>query len=202
MAKETRSPTQPFEKTIEHSMNLRDISFSEALKEVQDQYGKFTDRNQLLLERQNDQANHAQIQFISHFALLATLTLTVAGFLITQTTQSLTDVHKIMILVVIASETLSLFFGALDYWQTIQFHMKWSKAYQEIDSDVNIKITTGEIQYIDDLRKIEDEKTSAIDKSTNMSVTFRMVFFSLLGLMILITVYYAYFFDVPYWTYG
>jgi len=190
---------QPFEETIQHSMELRGISFSEAMAETQQRYEGFVERNNQLTERQDDRANTALIQLISHFALLATLTLTVTGFLITQTEHDLTSAQQWTIVSILILQVASLFFGALDYWQTIKFHTNWAKLYQSIGNKVSQKVENGEIQFFSDLTKIESTMTKAHKSETNKALTILMVSFCLIGLAALILLFAAYFFDIPVW---
>jgi len=195
----TKVKQAPFAKTVEHSMELRGMDLSTALTEVQARYDSFTKRNERLTERQNDEGNKAQIQLISHFALLATLALTVTGLLITQTAQSLTDAQKILILVVLSIEATSLLFGALDYLQTIRFHTKWAKIYQNIGNEVGEKVSAGEVQEMSDLVDIERKYLKKVPESTKKWITILMVSLCFLGLGLLILLFYVYFFDVPFW---
>lgn len=187
----------PFLGSIRHLMSVLSIDYSTAMDKVDGVYKNFKGRNQKLLERQNDQSNAAQIQLISHFALLATLTLTVTGFLLTQTTQQLTDGHKILILCILVAQTVSLFFGACDYLQTIRFHMSWAKLYQSIDEEVNEKFNSGELQQTSQLNKIESKHLKDQPDTTKMWVTIVMVGSCLFGLLLLLVLFYSYFFDVP-----
>jgi len=180
-------------------MQLKGVDINTALADVQRKYDAFKDRNQAMLERQDDQANKAQVQLISHFALLATLSLTVTGLLITQTAQNLTDPHKIIILVILSSEVLSLYFGSKDYRQTIKFHNRWAKTYHEIDKEVNAKYESGELQMISDLGKIEHRHTSEMDRETSKFITSLMIYLCFLGLILLVILFFVYFFDIPYW---
>ena len=181
-------------------MEIRGIDFNTAISEVQARYDKYMDRNQALVERQDDQANHMSAQLNSHFALLATLSLTVTGFLITQTTQNLTNPQRLLILIILSSETLSLFFGALDYRHTIKFHNKWAKTYYKMGKEIDEKLDSGELQFISDLRKIDTSYTSKIPRETRKVFSTLMITFCILGLVVLIGLFYAYFFDVPLWT--
>lgn len=100
----------PFLKSVLHLQELHEIDFKTAMESVQATYSGFKNRNQKLIERQNDQSNNAQVQLISHFAILATLTLTVLGFLLTQTAQPLTNHQEKLILIILGVEIASLFF--------------------------------------------------------------------------------------------
>ncbi|MES2631199.1 MAG: hypothetical protein V4611_04540 [Patescibacteria group bacterium] len=190
---------QPFEETISHSMELRGISFSEAMIETQQRYERFVDSNNKSIERQDDRANTALIQLISHFALLATLTLTVTGFLITQADQELTGAQQWLIISIMIMQVVSLFFGALDYWQTIKFHTNWAKLYQSVGDKVSEKINSGDVQYFSDLTAIEDKMFKAHESETNKVLTVLMVVFCLSGLSLLLILFTAYFFDIPVW---
>lgn len=190
----------PFQESVEHSMKLRDIDVGTALTEVQLRYDSFIERNEKLVQRQNDQSNNGQIQLISHFALLATLSLTVTGFLITQTAQTLTDPQKNLILIILSTQTLSLFFGAADYLQTIGFHKKWAKLYQSVGKEVENKVNLGTIQLVNEMGEIEQRAIDSAPESTKEWITFTMITSCLLGLILLIFLFYVYFFDMPFWT--
>jgi hypothetical protein len=110
----SKKDKEPFLKSIAHLQELFSMDFRTALDSVQDTYSRFKNRNQKLIERQNDLSNSAQVQLISHFALLATLTLTVVGFLLTQTSQTLTDKQEVLVLIILGLEIGSLTFGAID----------------------------------------------------------------------------------------
>jgi hypothetical protein len=189
----------PFQKSVEHAMELRGIDVGTAVTEVQARYDSFIERNEKLVQRQNDQGNRAQIQLISHFALLATLALTVTGFLITQTEQPLTDPQKNLILVILLAQAVSLFFGALDYLQTIKFHMVWAKVYQLVGREVEKRVGSGDIQTVNEMGEIEQDLVNKTSESTKVWITYLMVIFCLVGLGLLIFLFYAYFFDVPFW---
>lgn len=169
-----------------------------ALEMVDKTYENFKARNQKLLERQNDRSNNAQVQLISHFALLATLTLTVTGFLITQTVYKLTENQQWLILFILGAEILSIVFGAIDYLQTIHFHDKWSKVYYNIDKEVNSKFNDGSLQRTVQLGEIESKYVDAENTSTKMWVTYAMIGLCVLGLLSLLLLFYAYFFKTPF----
>lgn len=193
------SRKKPFEETIKHSMELRGITFSEAMNETQQRYESFVEKNNRLTERQDDRVNTAQIQLISHFALLATLTLTVIGFLITQNDHILTDSQHWTILFIILMQILSLFFGSLDYWQTIKFHSEWARVYQKVGNEVSEKVDNGEVQKFSDLTDIKNSLVDSHRIETNKLWTILMVTLCLVGLGALLILFYAYFFDVPFW---
>jgi hypothetical protein len=195
MAKNREKP--PFLKSVEHLQALHDIDFTSALESVQNTYSRFKERNQKLIERQNDQSNSAQVQLISHFALLATLTLTVVGFLLTQTSHELTDNQKLLIVAILVAEVISLGFGAWDYLQTILFHQRWAKLYQDIDKETDSKLESGGLQWTYELNDIEAKHLKRTPESTRMWVTFVMVGFCLAGLLLLVLVFCAYFYDIP-----
>lgn len=187
----------PFIKYIQHVQKLYDISFESAVDKAQTTYEKFLGRNLKFLEKQNEQANATQVQLISHFALLATLTLTVLGFLITQTAQRLTNGQQKVVLLTICIEIASLFFGAIDYVQTIRFHQRWARLYLTIDKEAQAKFGNGELQWASDLAAIESKHVKKLKDSTDMRITYAMVFLCLLGLLTLALLFYAYFFNVP-----
>lgn len=180
-------------------MKLRSLSFNESMEIVQKKYDGFVDRNQRLVERQDDSANKLQIQLNSHFAVLATLTLTVTGFLVSQTSDSLTDPHRWLILIILACEAMSLLFCAVDYRHSIKFHNKWAKAYHEIDNEANKKLETGELQTFEDVRAIEQKHTSPLPRETIKVFSILMITLCLVGLATLILLFYTYFFNVPCW---
>lgn len=165
---------------------------------VQSTYSHFKSRNQGLIERQNDQSNNGQIQLISHFATLATLTLTVMSFLLTQDAQELTDRQEFLVLIILALEVGSLFFGAADYMQTIFFHRRWASLYQEIDKEVDAKFESGELQWTNDMNKIEARHLKSAPESTKMSITYAMVGLCLGGLVLVLLLFIAYFYDLPF----
>jgi hypothetical protein len=195
MAKNNAKP--PFLKSVRHLQELYDIDFKSAVENVQNTYARFKERNQKLIERQNDQSNTAQVQLISHFALLATLTLTVVGFLITQTTQELTANQKLLIIAILVSEVASLAFGAWDYLQTILFHQRWAKLYQDIDKETDSKFESGVLQWTYDLNEIESKHLEKTPELTRMWITFVMVGLCLAGLLLLVVLFCAYFYNVP-----
>jgi hypothetical protein len=190
--------TPPFLKSVAHLQELFDIDFKSALESVQDTYARFKNRNQKLIERQNDLSNNAQVQLISHFALLATLTLTVVGFLLTQTTQSLTDNQQVLILVILGLEIASLTFGAADYLQTILFHQRWARLYQDMDKEIDKKFETGELEWTNDINKIEAKHLKKAPETTKMWVTYIMVALCIIGLALLLLLFCAYFYDIPF----
>lgn len=193
----SKKDKEPFLKSIAHLQELFDMDFRAALDNVQDTYSRFKNRNQKLIERQNDLSNNAQVQLISHFALLATLTLTVVGFLLTQTSQTLTDKQEILILIILCFEIGSLTFGAIDYLQTIHFHRGWAMLYQDIDKEVDSKLDSGELQWTNDLNKIEAKYLKKAPESTKMWITYLMIGLCLSGLMLLLVLFCAYFYDLP-----
>lgn len=187
----------PFQKRVAHLQQLFGMDFKSAMDSVQDDYSRFKDRNQTLTERQNDQSNAAAVQLISHFALLATLSLTVVGFLLTQSAQTLTDLQKITILFILIFEVSSLFFGAWDYLQTMYFHRSWAALYQRIGKEVDAIFDSGELQWSTDMSEIEAKHLKDQPESTKLWVTYAMVGLCLAGLLLLIVLFYAYFFDAP-----
>lgn len=190
---------RPFGKTINHSISIRGIDFDTALREVKSKYGSFIIRNQQLTERHIDLANATSIQIISHFSLLATLSLTVAGFLVSQTGQDFTNPQRILIIFILGSQTSSLFFGALDYWNTIKFHESWAKRYQAVGIEVDKKVNNGKLQKINDMVKIEYKHIKNHKERTSPIITFLMVAFCIAGLCMLIVLFCAFFFDIPFW---
>ncbi|HBO65038.1 TPA: hypothetical protein DD425_03705 [Candidatus Saccharibacteria bacterium] len=201
MSKDKTNRDRAFASAIEYLTIAHDIDTRTAIAQVQEGYSDFKNRNQKLTERQLDQSNRAQIQLISHFALLATLTLTVTGFLITQSSDSLTDAHKWLILIILVSEIASIFFGYLDYKQTIDFHDKWARMYRDIDTEVEAKFKTGELQMLSDLGEIEQQHLNKMDETTNEKISKAMVILCLFGLIVLVALFGVYFFDVPFWNY-
>lgn len=192
--KMTDKDRPPFFKSIGHLQNVLDVDLKTAMEKVQAVYSDFKGRNQRLIERQNDQSNAAQVQLISHFALLATLTLTVIGFLVTQNTQSLTSFQKIIILNILFLEIVSIFFGAMDYVQTIRFHMRWAKLHQNIDREVDDRLNSGTLQWTRQLNEIEARHLESLPESTKLWVTVMMIATCLLGLVLLLVLFYAFFF--------
>jgi len=187
----------PFKKNIEHLKTLFGLDNKEAIDRVQDSYAKFKDRNQKLTERQTDQSNIAQVQLISHFAILATLSLTVIGFFITQTAQVLTGNQEITILLIVICNIISLCFGAYDYIQTINFHRNWAELYQSIDLEVDKRFAASELQWTNELNEIENEKLAFAPKSTLMWITYAMVVSCLAGLLLSALLVFAFFNDIP-----
>lgn len=195
MAEKKNNP--PLLKSVAHIQELFDIDFKSALDIVQDTFARFKSRNQKLIERQNDLSNTAQVQLISHFALLATLTLTVVGFLLTQTTQTLTNKQEILILIILGLEVASLAFGAADYLQTILFHQRWARLYQDIDKEIDSKFEDGTLQWTKDINKIEAKHLKKSPETTKMWITYTMVALCMLGLLMLILLFCAYFYNLP-----
>lgn len=89
------------------------------------------------------------------------------------------------------------FFGAADYIQTIVFHRRWAKLYQDIDKEIDEKFETGELQWTNDINKIEAKHLKLTPESTKMWVTYWMVGLCLSGLVLLLILFIAYFYDVP-----
>lgn len=195
MAKPPQIPLMESVKILQDNYGL---DLHSAMHEVDDTLQDFKRRNQKLIERQNDASNNAQIQLISHFALLATLTLTVVGFLITQTEHLLTSNQQRLILFILLVEILSLLFGAIDYLQTINFHKKWAKMYYDVDNEISEKFNDRSLQRTSELGIIEKKHIDRMKTSTKTWVTYVMVIFCILGLFSLLLLFYAYFFDVPF----
>lgn len=144
-----RDPKPPaFTESVQFLQDNFGMDYYTARESVDNRLSSFKDRNQKLLEKQNDSSNSAQIQLISHFALLATLTLTVTGFIITQTEQTVTNSQHWLIIIILCFEIASIGFGAYDYIQTITFHDKWAKKYYNVDVEINRKIKNGTLQRI------------------------------------------------------
>ena len=101
---------------------------------------------------------------------------------------------------ILVSQTISLSFGAYDYIRTIFFHRGWSKAYQEVGSEINKQIDSGKIQYISDLGKIETSIISKQQATTPIWISYIMVAACLIGLVSMILLFIAYLFDVPIWS--
>ncbi|MEO5949914.1 MAG: hypothetical protein ABIQ04_00525 [Candidatus Saccharimonadales bacterium] len=194
----TVSKDAPFTESIKLIVNNLEVEPVAAVEMVNKTYENFKDRNQKLLERQSDRSNNAQVQLISHFALLATLTLTVTGFVITQTENRLTPNQQWLILFILFIEILSIVSGAIDYLQTIHFHDKWSKVYHNVDKEVNAKFKDGTLQRTAQLGEIEAKYVDSEKASTKMWVTYTMVGSCVFGLFSLVLLFYAYFFDVPF----
>lgn len=187
----------PFGKSVEHLQNLHGIDFTTALESVQDTYSRFKNRNQKLTERQNDASNAIQVQIVSHFALLATLTLTVVGFLMTQTSRELTTNQEILVILILGLEVISLILGVIDYLVTMRFHLSWAKLYQNIDREVDSKLNNRKLQWTYELNEIEAKHLKKQPESTNMYLTYSMVAFCIAGLLLLILLFAAYFFNLP-----
>lgn len=188
----------PFTETVILLQKNLEIDPLTAMQMVDTRFENFKARNQKLLERQNDTSNNAQVQLISHFALLATLTLTVTGFLITQTGHNLTPNQQWLILFILIIEILSIVFGAIDYLQTIHFHSSWAKAYHAIDIEVNTKFEDGSLQRTAQLGEIEKKHIDLEKESTKTWISYTMIALCVLGLLSLVLLFYAYFFDAPF----
>ena len=199
MQKENKGP---FFENIKYRQDHFGMDFKTACDSVQSDYEQFVAHIQKLVERQDSWTNRAYIQIISHFALLATLVMTISGIFISQTTQKLSLGQSWLILIVICFEIISLSFGAWDYIQTILFHKKWAKTYQSIAREADRKVESGTIQFVSELRKIEEkyiEKSKDKPKeTTDIKITYAMVAFCLFGSLLLVFLFYTYFFDVPF----
>jgi len=187
----------PFSESVLHFMKEFDLDFHQAVKEVGNGYEKFKKRNQALIERQNNASNTAQISLIAHTTTLSILTLTVAGFLSAQFTESFNDNHKIILMSIILIEIMSLFFGLFDYIQTISFHDSWAKTYSDIDKEVDKKVQNGEIKWLSDLGDIEERYLEKQISGTDKKITLAMIMLSLLGLSLVFILFYSFFFDIP-----
>lgn len=152
-----------------------------------------------MLERQVDIANRHQIGLLQHVATIATLTLTVSGFLASQFVGNIdfTKSHRVLYILVLLFESLALLLSMFDYWQTIRFHQLWSNAYKDIDIEADEKFENRELQLLSQLGEIELKIIGKQPKSTNILITKLMVSFCLVGILLLITLFAAYFFDVP-----
>lgn len=190
---------RPFEKAVGYLKSAYDIDDRAALSDVQERFDNWKERNQRLIERQDDQANAAQVQLISHFALLATLTLTVTGFLITQNLQVLTTPQQVLVVLIIALEITSLYFGAKDFRQTIKFHNLWAKAYFNANKEVDKLYDSGELQLVNQMSDIEQKHIKKMSNETNDLITKLMIYFCFAGLILLLVLFIVYFFDVPIW---
>lgn len=186
-----------FSKAISHLQELHGIDRRAAMKEVQADYDKYMEANQQLTLEQDRQGNAANIQLVSHFALLATLSLTVVGFLF-QSAPNLTDPQKALVLTVLIAQTLSLSLGAADYVVTIMFHRKWAQAYFLVGKEINRKFELDELQLISDLYKVEEDIIKDKPRTTPIWITVVMVTSCLIGLLALILLFYIYLFDVPF----
>ena len=188
--------SMPFQDSIEHYMNELDMSPKEAVAHADEYYQLFRSRNEDSMRSQQDQSNKVQMQIVSHFALLSTLTITVLGFLITQTNQQITDLQKILILLIMTFEIISISFGAIDFIQTIQFHNKWARVYKRINDTAGERVVSFEINSTTQLLEIEDVELKSEKSTTKTWVTWVMVCSGLIGMTLLIILFTAYFFDL------
>lgn len=188
----------PFLKSIQHLIDEFGLGYKEAVDEVQSRYAQFKERNQRLIERQNDQSNSVQVQLISHFALLATLTLTVSGFLLTQNSKPLTDIQQFLIILILGLQIASLVLGAIDYLLTIHFHNYWAKLYHAIDEEVDNKVESGKIKSVSEMGFIENSYINTARKTTPVWISYLMVGSCLFGLLLLLLLFIAYFYDMPF----
>ena len=194
MAKQSK---EPFAESRDHLISLG-YSYIEAGEAIQKNYTNFVSRIERLKDNQQNQGNSAQVQLISHVALLATLTITVLGFLLSQAPESLNERHKALIIVVIGLEVISLFYSIKDYWQTINFHIDWAKKYANILDDTGTKIDEGKIQWNKDLIELEKRHYKNVPDSTDRTVTKLMIKYCLAGLVVALVLFIAFLFDIPY----
>ena len=147
-----------------------------------------------LSQRESGLSNSAQLKIISHITTLATLTITVTGVLASNLNEQFSNDLKFMFIIIMVLEFLAIFFGVIDYWQTIKFHENAAKEYiKVVEEIISQKAITIKQQH-----KIHDNHLDELNEGTNRCITKAMVFFSLTGLFVMILVFYGYFFDVPF----
>jgi hypothetical protein len=190
----------PFEKTVLHYMTELELQPKEAIDRVQRYYQGFKDRNERLMERQDDRGNSAQISLITQCTLLATAVLTVAGAFFGSLHEGFTESQIWILILVILCELISLTLGMIDYLQTIKFHNGWAHCYYNIEQEVEKKFENGELKSIGKLRIIESEKISKMPQETNPIITQSMVWTGIIGIWLFFVLILAYFLDVPFYT--
>lgn len=193
----SKSKLGSFEKAVNGQVSAFGMTQREALDRIQAQYADFKKRNEQLLEKHNDSVNLNSSSLVAHTTLLATLTLTVAGFLVNNFDAQLAVRLKVLIIVTVIAEIISALMGLLIYLDSIEFFKKWSRAYANIDAEVDKKINDGSVQFISDLRKIEAKHIRNVPRESSALLHRIMVVTCVLGLMMLVTLYIGYFFDVP-----
>lgn len=197
----SRMPKRPFEQAVNDMVKTFDISTDEALRRVQERYDSFKARNERLLERQNDQANKAQINLTTHCTLLATGVLAVGGAFIGTVYEKtdFTHIHVAIFVVVVLSELVSLTLSLVDYVLTGRFHAGWAKAYQDIDKDTEASLNNGNLQLTSQLGEIEAKHIEKQTIKTSPYLQIAIIATVLLGVWAFFLLILTYFIDVPYY---
>jgi endoglucanase Acf2 len=190
----------PFGKSIQHHIDEFDMSPHEAIKDVQGYYSDFKKRNERLLERQSDQSNSAQISLLNQSTLAITATLTIGSAFVGSVYQNpgFSEMHKLLFAVIVVSALLSLTLALKDYRKTISFHDRWAKAYYEIDTEVDKKFDSAELQLTSDLGRIEALKIEDLPQRSTSPHIIKLIDYSLLtSVWLFFVLVITYFYDVP-----
>lgn len=188
----------PFQTRYDHLVEDWGLKPYEAIKEIEKDRREFKETHDRQMRVHLDASNNAQISRIGHVTTLATLTVTIAGFLSTQFSESVfNEKHKIILILIIISEFLSLVFSVRDYKNTIIFHATWAKTHMKINDQVSTLFDSGELQTMNDMIAVQDDcLANQIEKTSELPQKL-MVNFALFGLGLVVLLFYAYFFDVP-----
>lgn len=191
---------QPFEETVKHYVNELGLTPDEALKRVQKSYSDFKNRNERLLERQNNQSNTVQITLSTQSLLLATAVLTFSGAFVASVYQDdrFSAFHSGIFVLIAVFELTSLTLGVWDYIKTIDFHTKWTIAYHEIDKEVDTGISTEDIQSTEDLRSIEAKYIDKQPSATSTLIPKLMAFLAVLGAWTFLFLILSYFYELNF----
>lgn len=197
MSKDKAHNKQPFEDLFLILKERWKLTDYEAVQEIQSRLEKFNDNQEHQKQRNSSAANSLELSRIAHTTTLSTLTLSVIGFLSAQLSNFNSN-HKVLILLIMIFEVISLFFSMIAYYQAINFHKKWAATHQDIQDELGVAVDTALIQVTEDMKKIEARHYKQMSRETNVIVTHCMVGFALSGLVLVLVLFYSYLFDVPF----
>lgn len=194
-------PHNPFEQAVRHLQETFGISADEALQRVQDRYDTFKTRNERLLERQNDEANKAQINLTNHCTLLAIGVLTIGSAFVGSVYEKpdFTDNHISLFILLVLGELVGLTLCLIDYVFTNRFHKAWAKTYQEIDKETEKMLNDGTLQLTSQLGAIESKHIDAQTEETTLMIEKSIIGAVMGGVIIFFILLLAFFFDVPFY---
>lgn len=136
----TKKSEPPFFEYINDLQKNYNLNKNDAILRARDHYEAFKNRNERLLERQNDAANTASVNLLNQVTLLATATLTFGGAFVATLHEDMTDEHTVLFLVIVFLELITLTFALIEYKVAINFHHRWTLAYYNIDQKVEKRL--------------------------------------------------------------
>lgn len=198
MKKMTTKSRRPFEESMNQLIKLG-ANDLEAVQIIQGTVNRFTDKNNEVKKRIDEQASSSARDLNGKLVTLSTLLITIIGVLITQKSGNIafTSHQKSAIIVLFISLILSIIFGVMDYFEAGKFFRKWQKATIEVTKSVDDEIIKGNIQKISDIYEIESSIMGDLPNSSGDRYLYFQLTLTLCGAVSFMFVIASILYDLP-----